>query len=125
VRRSVDPCNICRIRFPSVQAVPYWIDDESLVSYMLACAEPTVENNEEAGAKERTRGAQPPVAFTPNAPSAEEHDLSSLSRNRQAVDLFRADGNPAPRRALQPVSVIQTPAVCKLMHQKQRLPHLQ
>lgn len=41
-----------------LQAVPYWIDDASLMPYMLMCAEPTSENNEEASAKERTRGAR-------------------------------------------------------------------
>lgn len=78
-----------------VQAVPYWIDDASLKPYMLVCADPTSENNAEAGAKARTRAATAvTLAHEPDAP----HPLHQ--QNSQALDLFTTDDNPAPPRVL-------------------------
>lgn len=86
-----------------MQAVPYWIDDASLMPYMLVCAEPTSENNEEAGAKERAFGTPAaPVNLAQQAPlpTGELHPVHQ--RNSQALDLFNSDENLNPSRALLP-----------------------
>jgi hypothetical protein len=65
---------------------------------MLACAEPTRENNEDAGVKERTRGAQPPAPLAhEHTPASELHPV--LQRNSRAINLFNTDDS-APARAL-------------------------
>jgi hypothetical protein len=100
--------------------VPYWIDDHTLIPYMLMCAEATSENNEEAAAHTRTSITEPPAALIPGVRRAELHPVHR--KNSHAVDLFSTDDFTAPPRVILSILVNLLSDVGKLTHQKRLSP---